>query len=93
MDGVRRDSTPACYDRAVTMKREDVLRWVEGHRAAAARAEEVADAPMSPHEAFRAAMAPWGLNPALFDEPEDSVRREGVEAVRAAWACLRERLG
>jgi hypothetical protein len=75
------------------MKREDVLRWVEGQRAAADRAEEIAEVPMSPQEAFRAAMALWGLNPALFDEPEDPVRKEEVEGVRAAWARLRERLG
>jgi len=83
----RRPLTGACYDRPVTMKREDVLRWIEGHRAAAARAEEIEEVPMCPHDAFRGAMELIDLDPALFDalDPE---REEGVEAARAAWARL-----
>jgi hypothetical protein len=77
----------------MTMKREDILRWIEGHRAADAMADELRTAVMSPHDSFVAAMALWNLNPALFDAPEDPERIEGAEAARAAWARLRERLG
>jgi hypothetical protein len=73
------------------MKREDVVRWIEGHRAAAARAEEVAEVPMSPHDSFVAAMELLDLDPALFDAP-DPEREEGVDQARAAWALLRARL-
>ncbi len=73
------------------MKREDVVHWIESHRAAAARVEEIDEVPMSAHDSFVAAMELLDLNPALFDLA-DPDRAEGVEAARAAWACLRARL-
>ena len=77
------------------MNPEDLRRWVENHRAAAARERALMrDKPLPPSEAFAAALSLMLLNESLngspFDRTDPVSEREDEEA-RAAWAKLRAR--
>lgn len=77
------------------MNADDIRRWADNHRAAAAR-ERIAtrERPLTPQEAFTAALALL-----VFDEEQngspfqrhDPVSLREDEDARAAWAQLRAR--
>lgn len=77
------------------MNPEDIRRWVENHRVAAARERELMrDKPLPPSEAFAAAFSLMVFNEQLNGSPFERIdpvsEREDEEA-RAAWAKLRAR--
>ncbi len=75
------------------MNRDDIRRWAENHRAAAAR--ELAELqPLSPEESFASAMAllefDERLNGSPFERRDPVTEREDA-AMYEAWAKLRAR--
>lgn len=75
------------------MRPEDIRRWDENQRAAAARERAEARAhPLSPSEAWAAALAllvfDEEMNGSPFDRDDPVTRRED-EAMWEAWAKLR----
>lgn len=74
------------------MNREDIVRFVENHRAAALREDEArARTPESPREAIVAALALTALYERLhgWPPPDDPVSLREDEAVRDRFARLR----
>ena len=79
------------------MDPNDIRKWAEKHRAAAAReAAELRGRPMPPEEAFAAAMAllvfDEQMNGSPFERYDPVSEREDRE-MWEAWAKLRERWG
>jgi hypothetical protein len=77
------------------MDPDDIRRWDANYRAAAARErQETARHPLTPEEAFDAAMALLVLDEELNGSPferTDPVSQREDEQVWAAWAKLRAR--
>jgi len=77
------------------MNPEDIRRWVENHRAAAARERAlIRDKPLPSSEAFAAAFSLMVLNETLngspFERRDPVSEREDAEMYEA-WAKLRAR--
>ena len=77
------------------MNPDDIRRWAENHRAAAARERELArEHPLSPADSFAAAMSLLVLFEKLhgspFDRRDPVSEREDAES-REAWTKLRAR--
>ncbi len=79
------------------MDPDDIRRWVENHRAAAAReAAELRRRPLNAQEAFAAAMALLAFDEACNGSPferRDPVSEREDEAMWETWAKLRARWG
>jgi hypothetical protein len=77
------------------MNPDDIRRWADDYRAAAARERaELRNRPLSPSDAFEAALSLLALYEKLHGSPFERIdpvsEREDAEA-REAWAKLRAR--
>jgi hypothetical protein len=78
------------------MDAQDIRRWSENHAAVTARElKEMRRNPLSPSDAFRAAMSllefDEACNGSPFEREDDLLEAQADQQARNAWAMLRAR--